>query len=317
MTTTKTWNNLTTHLQGFLSDHLDKDDVSSVMESWAEQKSAVSKLVGNSSSSSTKKKDPNAPKKGSSAYLMFCNEVRDSIKKENPDLKATEITKKMGAMWLELKEKAGKDDKKAKKQMESYVKKASDDKVRYEDQMKTYVPPEGTDAEEKTTRKSKKTKKDNTGPKKPISAYFFYCRDVRPQLKEDHPELKGTDVTKKMGEMWRGLSEDEKSLFADLAEKDKERYATECAQAGIELKPGKSKKEPKEKTEKPKEKKAEKPKEKTEKPKAEKAAPKKKKETPVVVVEDVVSDSETSSEEEVEEKVEEVKKKRQPAKTRR
>lgn len=49
-----------------------------------------------------KTKDPNAPKRNKSAYLFFCDDKRDSVKKSNPDLKMTEVSKKLAELWRAL-----------------------------------------------------------------------------------------------------------------------------------------------------------------------------------------------------------------------
>ena len=215
----KTWNNLTKHLQTFLSNQgLESEDLTSIMDSWANEKSTVLKMISNGAVTH-KRKDPNAPKKWCSSYIWFCRDVRNTVKEDNPDMKATEVLKEMGNMWRNLSDK-----KKAK-----YQKEADKDKARYLEEMKGYTPPETTDEEPTKSRK----KKVNDGPKKPMSAYLFYCKDARTQLKEDNPDMKATDVTREMGAMWRKLSDDEKVLFQEQAAKDKERYEEECKAAGL------------------------------------------------------------------------------------
>ena len=51
-----------------------------------------------------KKKDPNAPKRGLSAYMFFCQEQRQALKQEKPDMKVTEITSELGKRWRALPE---------------------------------------------------------------------------------------------------------------------------------------------------------------------------------------------------------------------
>ena len=52
-----------------------------------------------------KKKDPNAPKRGLSAYMFFCQDMRDTIKSEGgPNISFTDITKELGKQWKELSE---------------------------------------------------------------------------------------------------------------------------------------------------------------------------------------------------------------------
>lgn len=45
------------------------------------------------------------PKRPLSAYMIWLNEAREGIKKEFPGIKVTEIAKKGGEMWRNLKDK--------------------------------------------------------------------------------------------------------------------------------------------------------------------------------------------------------------------
>ena len=56
-----------------------------------------------------KKKDPDAPTGALNAYMIYGKEVRQTIRDKNPDMKMTEISKEIGAMWKELS-----DEEKAK-----------------------------------------------------------------------------------------------------------------------------------------------------------------------------------------------------------
>jgi len=48
------------------------------------------------------KKDPNAPKRAMTSYMLFVNEERPKIVEANPDAKVTEILKLVGAAWSKL-----------------------------------------------------------------------------------------------------------------------------------------------------------------------------------------------------------------------
>lgn len=78
-----------------------------------------------------KKKDPNAPKKGLSAFMFFSQERRPDVKAKNPNIAFGEVAKKIGAEWKQLK-----DSKKAK-----FIKLANKDKERYVKEMANYKPP--------------------------------------------------------------------------------------------------------------------------------------------------------------------------------
>lgn len=106
--------------------------------------------VFQSKSKKKKNKDDNAPKRATTAFMLWLNATREEIKKENPNLKVTEIAKRGGEMWRELKDKS------------EWEEKAAKDKERYNNEMKNYKP-SGDDSG------SKKRKKESSSPKKVTS----------------------------------------------------------------------------------------------------------------------------------------------------
>jgi len=62
------------------------------------------------------------------AYMFFCADRRESLKKQFPDLKVTEMASKLGALWKEMN-----DDQK-----KPYQAKAEKDKERYAKAMAEY-----------------------------------------------------------------------------------------------------------------------------------------------------------------------------------
>jgi len=75
-----------------------------------------------------RKKDPNAPKRGLSAYMFFANDNRQKVRDEHPGIKFGEVGKLLGEMWKELTDK----DK------GPYEAKAKADKERYESEKARY-----------------------------------------------------------------------------------------------------------------------------------------------------------------------------------
>lgn len=53
-----------------------------------------------------KEKDANKPKRPPTAFMIWLNSARERIKAENPGIAVTEIAKKGGEMWRELKDKS-------------------------------------------------------------------------------------------------------------------------------------------------------------------------------------------------------------------
>lgn len=244
---TKSWNKLSTVLSEVLSETLDKASVQSVMDSWNTKKTEVSKLMDTSTGGkSKKKKDPNAPKRPSSSYILFCGEKRDDVKKANPKMSATEITSRLGEMWKSVSEKERKRFEEA----------SAKDKVRYEKEMENYTPPADSESSGDEKPKRGRAKKEREGPKRPLTAYMYFCKENRDAVKADHPDMNGTAVTSELGARWNALSDSAKAPYEAKQAADKSRYEAEKA-GGVEA----PKKEKATKKEAPKETKKDTPKE--------------------------------------------------------
>jgi len=76
-----------------------------------------------------RKKDPNAPKRGLSAYMFFANENRERVREENPGIAFGALGRKLGELWKALSDTERK----------PYEDKAATDKKRYEDEKATYA----------------------------------------------------------------------------------------------------------------------------------------------------------------------------------
>ena len=179
-----------------------------------------------------KLKDPNAPKRPKSSYLFFCDEHRADVKEANSELKMPQISSKLGEMWKSLSER-----KKAK-----YDKKAEQAKEEYKKLMETYVRPDDEelaklDVNHKGRRRSsngeskKKNKKDPNAPKRPMTAFLYFSKDKRPEIKEANPDMKVGDIAKELGRLWKEDFADEESrkIWVKKAKKDKKRYDDEMS----------------------------------------------------------------------------------------
>tara|TARA_B100000524_G_C23498915_1_gene316208 strand:+ start:59 stop:334 length:276 start_codon:yes stop_codon:yes gene_type:complete len=74
------------------------------------------------------KKDPNAPKRPMSSYMIWMNASRGRIKEENPTAEIKDIARLAGAEWAKM----GPPDK------AEWEDKAKADKARYEKEMAKY-----------------------------------------------------------------------------------------------------------------------------------------------------------------------------------
>jgi hypothetical protein len=157
------------------------------------------------------KKDSNAPKRPLSAYILFCKDHREAIKSKNPNYKVTDITKALGEMWKNVSDKKKKE----------YEEKASVDKARYAEEMADYTPPQVDEETPKGKRKEKKEKKDGDKPKRAPSAYILFCQDMRATVKEEYPNYSPTQITSKLGELWRELDDESKAEFSAKSKQSK------------------------------------------------------------------------------------------------
>lgn len=79
----------------------------------------------------------------------------------------------------------------------------------------------------RASKKRKKSPEEGGPPKKGLGAYFIFQGAMRAQVKEDNPELKLGEISKVLGEKWRGLDPDEKKVYVEKAAEDKKRYERE------------------------------------------------------------------------------------------
>ncbi|KAK7129504.1 hypothetical protein R3I94_017655 [Phoxinus phoxinus] len=166
------------------------------------------------SGSAMVKGDVNKPKGKTSAYAYFVQTSRDEHKRKSPDvpINFSEFSKRCSERWraLSAAEKSRFEDL------------AKVDKVRYDKEMKTYVPPKGVG---KTGRK----KKDPNAPKRPPSAFFVFCAEYRPTIKSENPGLSIGETAKKLGERWSKQTIKDRVPFEQKAAKLREKYEKDVA----------------------------------------------------------------------------------------
>ncbi|KAI9548330.1 High mobility group box 1 [Dissostichus eleginoides] len=157
-------------------------------------------------------REPGKPRGKMSSYAYFVQTCREEHKKKHPEASVnfSEFSKKCSERWkpLTAKEKGKFEDL------------ARQDKVRYEREMMNYVPASGG---------KKKRFKDPNAPKRPPSAFFVFCAEYRPKVKEESPGLTIGDTAKRLGEMWNGTASEDKQPFEKKAAKLKEKYEKDVA----------------------------------------------------------------------------------------
>lgn len=93
------------------------------------EKTTTRKSKASKADGGKRKKDPNAPKRGLSAYMFFANEQREKVREEHPGIKFGDVGKLLGERWKSLSDK----------QRAPYEAKAATDKKRYEEEKAAYA----------------------------------------------------------------------------------------------------------------------------------------------------------------------------------
>ena len=75
--------------------------------------------------------------------------------------------------------------------------------------------------------------KDPNAPKKPKTSYMYFCDDFRKDITEKNPDLKMGGISKELGKIWNGYSDDDKEKYNELAKKDKNRYEDELEEYNL------------------------------------------------------------------------------------
>jgi len=158
-----------------------------------------------------KVKDPNAPKRALSAWIIYTNEMRPKFKSDNPEKSTTELTTLMSQEWRNMTN----EDKK------KYTDLADVDKQRYMKEKEEYESNSDNDSSDSENEKPIKAKKDKdpNAPKKNQNSWMHFCNVTRAK----HPDVKHTVAALKV--MWADL--DDKSEYEEMAKADKVRYLKE------------------------------------------------------------------------------------------
>jgi HMG (high mobility group) box len=161
----------------------------------------------------TLRKAPNAPKRFKSSYICFFMAKQPSIKEDlGADASVTNISKRSAELWKALspEERAVWDDI------------AAQDKQRYMIEKSQYTGPWQVPW--------KRLKKDPSAPKRPMSAFLYFSQGKRAQIKKEKPDIKNTEVSRLLGEMWRNLTDEERMPHVERERREREIYKVAIAE---------------------------------------------------------------------------------------
>jgi len=175
-------------------------------------------------------RDPVAPKRNMSAYLLYQNAMRGQFKAINPVMTFGQLAKYTSAMYAEM----------PPAEKESWAARAEADKERYLHELSSYIPPAGYDAKgdailaegeygqvKPPGRRYGKVEKDINAPKRNVSAYLLYQNAMRNSFKQENPGMTFGQLAKYTSVMYKNLTAEEKATWVTRAEEDKKRYDAE------------------------------------------------------------------------------------------
>jgi len=206
----KVFEYINNYVSTFLNDmNVDSD----IIEEWKGKennfKELISKIVPKRAKKARKSKK--APKNPRSAYVLFSNDERENIKKENSDISQKEIMIELGKRWKLANEDI----------REKYQEMANIDKERYKEEMKNYIP-EDDEELKKRKKKSKNAPKNVSGP------YIFFCKEEREKVKEDNPEMSAKEIMSELGKRWQLIKDTDVVIkYKEMSKADKDRFEEE------------------------------------------------------------------------------------------
>lgn len=62
-----------------------------------------------------------------------------------------------------------------------------------------------------------------------MSAFLYFSQGRRKTIKDQNPEIKNTQVSRLLGEMWRNASEEDRKPYVDKEKKEREKYKVAIA----------------------------------------------------------------------------------------
>lgn len=174
----------------------------------------------------TRKKKADGPKHPLTAYMFFCLEKRDSVKKEFPDLKDKDITRELANKWKSLSDE----------QKSPYSAKQAQDKKRYEDEKKSAgiltkktekksrSKKEDTNNSKKNTKKtegkkeSKKTDQKKTCEFKKTPGFEYFLKEQSEEISVENPFLNKKEIVSEVTKRWGHLTNEERNAYENEAD---------------------------------------------------------------------------------------------------
>eukprot|EP00741_Cyanophora_paradoxa_P014087 tig00020734_g13598.t1 len=192
---------------------------------------SASKAKGGKSACAAK--DPNAPKRPSTAYAFFSTDKRDSIKAENPGASFRDLGK-----LTPYEAKAAADKARYEREKSGEAISAKDGEAGGAKEAKASMRKGEGGEEEEKPKGGKPAPRDPGAPKRPSNSYAIFFTESREKLKQNNMSVSSTDLAKICGEKWREMTAEEKAPYEAKAAADKARYEREKSGKAISAKDG-------------------------------------------------------------------------------
>ena len=192
------------------------------------------------------KKERVGPKRPLSSYMYFCQDTRDSVKKDNPEMNGKEVTSELGRRWKELTDAE-------KKPFEA---KGAVDKLRYEKEKVQLPGAEASPAPSSTKTSAKETKtkdkpkaktetkavkpapeptktKPSSKKEEPVKktpGFDFYLKEQRDDMEAEHPDWDGKKLVAELEKKWKKLQPEDRESYEIEAQEENESDGEELSE---------------------------------------------------------------------------------------
>lgn len=76
----------------------------------------------------------------------------------------------------------------------------------------------------------KRARKDPSAPKRPMSAFLYFAQGRRTKIKSENPDMKNTEISRILGDIWRNASEEERRPYMEKEREEREKYKVAVAE---------------------------------------------------------------------------------------
>eukprot|EP00591_Stephanopyxis_turris_P017779 CAMPEP_0195540080 /NCGR_PEP_ID=MMETSP0794_2-20130614/50387_1 /TAXON_ID=515487 /ORGANISM="Stephanopyxis turris, Strain CCMP 815" /LENGTH=915 /DNA_ID=CAMNT_0040674141 /DNA_START=365 /DNA_END=3112 /DNA_ORIENTATION=- len=164
------------------------------------------------SSKKCSRKHPRAPKRFKSPYICFFMAKKDTVREEmGPDASFPEHARAVAKLWKALPV-VGVERKYWEEQ-------ARKDQIRFAIESENYNGPWRVNESER-----KRTKKDPTAPKRPMSAFLHYSQEMRKIVQKENPQMPFNEVSKLLAQMWKIADQDTRKKHCDWELEQRKQY---------------------------------------------------------------------------------------------